>query len=399
MDDRYLPASGEDSSDEVDVEGMSEAELLAHMSYSGNTPDMRNQQELLATIASNLKPVVVTDHPPEQAVREASLASKRSWRPHSAGLYYVASNDITVSLGSEESPLDLDEARAAIKKLGVYTTMLDRIMFWYWNVRRRGPLKGENGSVPILFNEIFRILGTEKHKKAAHPGTESTTKYTDGYRAEHKNRILETIAILAAIQVEGPIIRDGVPTEIEVQGAYLRYSTVRRRYLGRKVAVGVVFSPGDWINSLDQLSYNALTRMDEAVFQLDPQNDQYAIRIYLCLSKWWRDQAKSGSFQTQFKISDLLVGSLIEVDEENLTRFAGRIEKAFQTLLEKNIIRQVQLLTPIDREKFRWGADWLKTTWDIQPPDDLFQAYIPSGPVVESLPPPKRKRRRRKQVD
>ncbi len=393
MNDRLLSATNSDN-DDVDVEGMTEAELLTHMLQSGGELDTLKQQELLAALSTTLKPVVVTDHPPEQAVREASLASKRSWRAHSSGMYYVASNEIVVKLGSEENPLALEEARAEIKKLGVYTALLDRILFWYWNVRRLGPLRGENGSVPILFNEIFRILGTQKHKKAAHPGTESSTKYTDGYRAEQKNRILETVAILAGFHVEGPIMRDGMPTDIEIQGAYLRYSTVRRKFAGQKTVVGILFNPGDWINSLG-FSYNALTRMDEAVFQLDSQNDQYAIRIYLCLSRWWRDQAQSGSFQTRIKIADLLVGSLIEVDEQNLTRFADRIERAFKKLLERGIISTAEILTPIDKGKFRWGADWLQSIWDIRPPDDLLEAYLPLGPVVEALPAGRRKRRRK----
>ncbi len=381
--------------EDIDIDGLTENQLLTDIAQKREEKDEVKQLELMLLV-SELAPtqqIMVTNHPPERAVREASLASKKRWKSRKSGMYYVASNELVVSLGTPEVPLDLEEAREEIKKLGVHTTLTDRILFWYWNTRRRGPLRQENGSVPVLLTEVLRMLGVDKHKKLAYPGTHNDKTYSDGYRAEHKERIIRNVAILSAFQVEGPVLKAGFSNAIEVQGPYLRSSVIRRKFAGEKTIVGFFVSPGDWVNSLDLSDDSQLTRIDEAIFQLDPQNDQHAIRLSLYLAERWRDYAHHGAFEEPIKMIDLLAASMIEIDYNNLTsRFAERIERAFETLESKGIIGGVHYLTPLDRNQANLGRAWLSRSLCILPPETFTQTLI-SSTELHALPEPKQRRK------
>lgn len=382
--------------EESDIDGLTENQLLSEIARKPEEIDEMKQQELIRLV-SELAPsqqIMVTNHPPERAVREASLASKKRWKSRESGMYYVASNDLVVSLGTPEAPLDLEEAREEIKKLGVHTTLTDRILFWYWNIRRRGPLRQENGSVPVLLVEVLRMLGVEKHTKLAYPGTQNTTMYTDGYRVEHKERIIRNVAILSAFQVEGPVLKTGFSNTIEVQGPYLRSSIIRRKFGGQKTIIGFFITPGDWVSSLDLSDDSQLTRIDEAIFQLDPQNDQHAIRLSLYLAERWRDYTHRSAFDEPIKMNDLLAASMIEIDYNNLaSRFAERIERAFETLKAKGIIGGVHYLTPFDRNQANLGRAWLNRSLCILPPEKLMHIPLFRGGEFHALPEPKQRRK------
>lgn len=381
--------------EDIDIDGLTEKQLLTDIARKQEDIDEIKQQELMRLV-SELTPsqqIMVTNHPPERAVREASLASKKRWKSRQSGMYYVASNELVVSLGTPEVPLDLEEAREEIKKLGVHTTLTDRILFWYWNIRRRGPLRQENGSVPVLLIEVLRMLGVDKHKKLAYPGTQNDKTYTDGYRAEHKERIIRNVAILSAFQVEGPVLKAGFSNTIEVQGPYLRSSIIRRKFAGQKTIVGFFVSPGDWVNSLDLSDDSQLTRIDEAIFQLDPQNDQHAIRLSLYLAERWRDHAHHRAFDEPIKMIDLLAASMIEIDYNNLTsRFAERIDRAFETLESKGIIGGIQYLTPLDCNQPNLGRAWLSRSLRILPPEKFTQTLLAPA-ELHALPESKQRRK------
>ncbi len=142
------------------------------------------------------QPLTVLDHPTGRAVRQASLAPKNHWKTGRLGqterLYYVADNNLEISLGTLENPLDLEEAKKQIKRAGELTVLVDRLLLWFWLSRSRprpGDGKtfiGRNGSVPVSIEEMLEMLGYTKHKKREYPGGKQ--QYTDGYRTEDKDR-------------------------------------------------------------------------------------------------------------------------------------------------------------------------------------------------------------------
>lgn len=75
-------------------------------------------------------------------------------------------------------------------------------------------------------------------------------------------------------------------------------------------------------------------------------------------------------------MEDLLNGTLIKIDRNNLTRrFVPRIEDALQVLQRLNIIGRVEWTTPVNRQKSQWGKDWLTTPLLIEAPASLIEDY------------------------
>lgn len=348
------------------------------------------------TLVAPLLPVTVLDTAPGRAVRQASFAPKISWRSgtvrgsQAQRLYYIADNGIEVSLGTPENPLDLAQARKEIHKLGELTVLIDRLLFWYWNTRRRPRPEdgktfiGKNGSVPITFAEIMTMLGYQKHVKREYAG--GGQRYTSGFRSEDKDRIHWNIAMLSAFQVQSTYTGDGTMTAIDVHGAYLRYSMATKK----GVHVGYFISPGDWINAINLPDIPSLMRIDEQIFKFDKQREQHEIRLSLYLAERFRDQAEEGTLGQplyvpvenqpgKFRLltmEDLLNGALIKIDRNNLTRrFVPRIEDALQALQRRNIIGRVEWTTLVNREKAQWGKDWLTTPLLIEAPASLIKDY------------------------
>lgn len=343
-----------------------------------------------------LLPVTAIDTPPGRAVRQASFAHKASWRSgavrgsQAQRLYYMADNGIEVSLGTPENPLDLAQARKEIQKLGELTVLIDRLLFWYWNTRRRPRLEdgktfiGKNGSVPVTIAEIMTMLGYQKHMKREYGGGEQ--RYTDGFRTEDKDRINWNIVMLSAFQVQSTYTGDGTMAAIDVHGAYLRYSVATKK----GVHVGYFVSPGDWINTINLPDIPSLMRIDEQIFKFDKQREQHEIRLSLYLAERFRDQAEEGTLGLPLYVpvenqlgktrlltmEDLLNGTLIKIDRNNLTRrFVPRIEDALQVLQRLNIIGRVEWTTPVNRQKSQWGKDWLTTPLLIEAPACLIEDY------------------------
>jgi len=229
----------------------------------------------------------------------------------------------------------------------------------------------------ILLEEILQWQGIQKHSRVAHPG--ATKRYTDGYRVEQKQRVIQDLALLASCNVRGTcrITVKGKAIPIEVDGPYLRYSVVSRKTTtGDKVLIGFLVSPGDWISTYEQHQNYSLAEIDSQIFKLNPQNDRYALRLALYLTERWREQASQGTFSVPIVMSDLLAASMIEVDERHLTsRFVPKIEEALHKLEDMGVIGQQQNLTQIDTTLARWGKDWLASQWEILPPLKLIQEY------------------------
>lgn len=337
------------------------------------------------------QPVTVLDHPASRAVRQASLASKTSWKTgsHSGSqakrLYYVADNGIEISLGTLENPLDLEEAKKQIKRAGELTVLVDRLLFWFWLSRSR-PRPGDgktflsrNGSVPVSIEELLHILGFNKHMKREYPG--GGQKYSDGYRVEDKGRLTWNIALLAEFQVSS-VTESG----FGIHGAYMRYS------LGfwEGVHAGFLISPGDWINTIDLPEIAMLMRIDEQIFQFDRQAEQHEIRLCLYLAEAFRDQAKNGTLgqplvvplegvsgeSRYITMEELLNEAKIKIDNKNLThRFVPRIEDALQNLKNRHILARAEPEIPINRQQGYWGKSWCNTPMIIQAPRHLVEEY------------------------
>jgi len=384
-EDAALIASDEEESDLSALLSGTLSDLVASM-------DQEQAEALLATLLeggeidsslfAHVTPQVtptmaVTDYRPDQAVREASLAKKDQWRPGVGEISYRASNALEVYLGTAERPLDLPQAMRHIRQLSESTVLTARILLGLWNTRRNNHRVSRNGSVAVLLDEILQWQGVQKHSRDVHPG--SSKRYTDGYRTEHKQRVIRDLALLASCNVRGTsrVLVKGKTVTLEVDGPYLRYSVVSKKVgPNDKVILGFLVSPGDWIGTYERNRNEVLAEIDSQIFQLNPQNDRLALRLALYLTERWREQAKDGNFSTPITMSDLLAASMIDVDERHLTnRFVPRVEAALEDLTRRGILGRSLCLTPVDRMQGRWGKDWLASSWEILPPLQLIQEY------------------------
>lgn len=327
--------------------------------------------------------LAVTNYRPDQAMREASLAQKDQWRPRESGeVAYMASNALEVYLGSRDHPLELTAALKRIRQLSESTVLTARIVLGLWNIRRHNARVSQNGSVAILLDEILQWQGIQKHSRVAHQG--GTKRYTDGYRTEHKQRVIQDLSLLASCNVRGTctVAVRGRSIAIEVDGQYLRYSVVSRK-IGpqERTIIGFLVSPGDWITTYEQHQNYYLAEIDSQIFKLNPQNDRYALRLALYLTERWREQAREGNFSTPIVMAELLAASMIAVDERHLTvRFIPRIEEALAQLEALGIVGKQTCLTAIDKTtQARWGKEWLAAQWEILPPLTLLREYQAIG--------------------
>ncbi len=351
-----------------------QAEALLATLFEGGDIDT----SLFAHVTPQITPTMtVTDYRPDQAVREASLARKDQWQPGTGEISYRASNALEVYLGTPERPLDLPQAMKHIRQLSESTVLTARILLGLWNTRRNNQRVSRNGSVAVLLDEILQWQGVQKHSREVHPG--SSKRYTDGYRTEHKQRVIQDLALLTSCNVRGTsrVLVKGKTVTLEVDGPYLRYSVVSKKIgANDKVILGFLVSPGDWIGTYERNRNDALAEIDSQIFQLNPQNDRLALRLALYLTERWREQAKDGNFSAPIAMADLLAASMIEVDERHLTnRFVPRIEGALEDLARRGILGKLLCLTPVDRAQGRWGKDWLASSWEILPPLQLIQEY------------------------
>ncbi|GCE08889.1 hypothetical protein [Dictyobacter aurantiacus] len=379
-----------------EIENDSELSTLLDQTLAGITDYMTEEEatEYIArildgveiesenTLFENVTPYIpenikVTNYRPDQAVREASLAQKSMWKPGDGEISYLASNTLEVYLGTPERPLEIPQALKQIRQLSESTVLTARIVLGLWNIRRHNDRVSKNGSVAILLEEILQWQGVQKHSRVAHPGTNK--RYTDGYRTEQKQRVLQDLALLASCNVRGncTITVKGKSVSIQVDGTYMRYSVVSRKtLLNERIIVGFLVSPGDWISTYEQHQNYYLAEVDTQIFKLNPQNDRYALRMALYLTERWREQAKQGDFSTPLMMSELLAASMIEVDERHMTsRFVPRIEASLEKLEKMGIIGKQQCLTEVDRNQTRWSKDWLASRWEILPPLKLIQEY------------------------
>jgi hypothetical protein len=380
--------------------------------------------------------LTVPNYHPDRAVREASLAKKELWKPNGEGeLSYRASNELEVYLGTPGEPMKLQDALRAMRKLSESTVLTARIILGLWSIRRYNNEVSQDGKVAILLDEILQWQGLQKHTRASHTGTGK--RYTDGYRAEQKQRTLQDIALLASCYVRGTcnITILGKAAQIEVNGPYLHYDIVSRKTMwGDKIILGFLVTPGGWIGTYELHQNSSFAQIDRQIFQLNPHNDRHALRIALYLVEHWREQVKEGTFSTPFTMADLLSASMIDVDKRRLTtELAPAIEKALLKLEQMGIVSKHICLTgfhvgvddshthtcmkmhqqpeqgqappasemnpclrALAYDQARWGKEWLASQWEILPPPELIHSYqLPQFPprrygrrLAKKEPPP-----------
>lgn len=370
---------------------MTEEEATEYIASLLEGGEIENEHSLFENITPYVTDhIKITNYRPDQAVREASLAQKNMWRPGDGEVSYLASNTLEVYLGTPERPLEIPQALKQIRQLSESTVLTARIVLGLWNIRRHNDRISKNGSVAVLLEEILQWQGVQKHSRVAHPGT--SKRYTDGYRTEQKQRVLQDLILLASCNVRGncTITVKGKSVSIQVDGPYMRYSVVSRKtILDEKIIIGFLVSPGDWISTYEQHQNYYLAEVDSQIFKLNPQNDRYALRLALYMTERWREQAKQGDFSTPIMMSELLAASMIEVDERHMTsRFIPRIEASLEKLEDMGIIGKQVCLSDVDRNQTRWSKDWLVSRWELLPPLKLIQEY-------QAMNSPQRRRARR----
>lgn len=342
-------------------------------------------EQKLAILANIPSPTLTerftsTDSQIDRSMREATFAREDLWETDETTRIFSSSNNLQIYLGTLQSPLEVSEAQAKIRQLGGSTVLTARVVMGLWNLRRHDSKLSINGSAAIHIDEIFAWRGLKKHQRTSHPATNH--QRTDGYRSEQKQYVLRDLALLASCCVRGhcTVAVKGRRKTFYINGPYLRYSTVTTpNNWGEEEVVGFFLSPGDWITTYEAHDRDFLVEIDRRVFLLNPQNEQHELRLALYLVERWRQHARQGNYDQPITMLDLLTASMIAIDKINVTRFTTRIEDALKRLWTCGILgSQPEPLTPIDKNKSRWGDDWLNSQWLLLPPLDIRARVIDS---------------------
>ena len=213
------------------VEGMSEEEATAYIASLFAEGEVDTEHSLFAYVDPRGAEQHGRDKLPARSGHARGLARPEGpvEARHRGELFYLASNTLEVYLGTREHPLELPQALKQIRQLSESTVLTGRILLGLWNIRRYNHRVSKNGSVAVLLEEILQWQGIQKHSRVAHPGT--TKRYTDGYRTEQKQRVIQDLVLLASCNVRGTctITVKGKSAAIEVDGPYMRYSVVSRK--------------------------------------------------------------------------------------------------------------------------------------------------------------------------
>lgn len=272
--------------------------------------------------------------------------------------------------GDPEHPLEKDEIEHYIHQLDESTVLTARILLGIWNIRRSEQQLAKDGSAAIRIDDILEWRGVQKHQRLLYEGAPSYT--TDGYQWKHKQEVHKDIKLLELFHLRGQhaITIKGKSWQFVIDGPYLRVTSVKEK-MGpvEEDPIGYFIAPGAWINTYEEHGNVVLVEIDRRIFQLNPQNDQLALRIALYLTEHWRLHFTTGHYADPMVMQELLKASMIPIDRSNLTsRFIPRVEAALQKLCTQGIIGSADQLTPVDRTQSRWGKEWLSSHWRIMPP-------------------------------
>lgn len=343
------------------------------------TPEVRSASTL-----------ATTSYQEDRAIREASLARTTDWHeePEYKRMRFLASNKLTVYVGDPDIPLDIQEAMEKIHDLGETTVLTGRILLGIWNIRRCDNQLAKDGTAPIRIDDILEWRGVQKHSRISYKGSEKRT--TDGYQWKHKQQVHRDIKSLEQCYLRGQhtVMVKGRARKFLIDGPYLRVASVKETTNGEEgEVVGYFVAPGAWINTYQENGNLFLAEVDRRIFQLNPQNDQIALRIALYLTEYWRQQARTGNYDEPLMMEDVLIASMVAIDRTNLTaRFIPRIEAALEKLRAHGIVGNARPLAEVDRNQPQWGKQWLATYWTLTPPRELTHLQLPKQRSTSTPP-------------
>src|SRR6266496_5369536 len=162
----------------------------------------------------------------------------------------------------------------------------------------------------LLCGQMKSLPGGQKHQRIAYPG--ATKRFSDGYQWKHKQQVAQDLELLQqyylrgyhTLNIQGKIVR------MQVDSPYLHITPLKETLAGLEVTLGYLVSPGNWINDYESYNHRFLAEVDRNIFQLNPQNDQLALRIALYLVEYWRQQARSGNYSEPVLMARLLSAKL-----------------------------------------------------------------------------------------
>lgn len=331
-------------------------------------------RKLFANIpATNRAPTLtITNYAEDRAIREAILADVGLWDEdlRLQRWYFVASNGLRVYFKNSDRLLSLEEMQDQLAGQSERTALTARIVMGLWLCRRDDVRYASCGNVVVRADEILQWRGVQKHQRRAYAGSQK--RFSDGYQWKHKQQLMQDIHLLQQYYVQGEhtIIEQGKVRRLPVHSPYLHLTSLQTVAPEGETVAGYLVRPGAWIDEYGIYNNVYVTEVQRRIFQLHPQNDRLALRMALYLVEHWRSLARGQKYQKPLVMADLLAASVIPVDKTNLTsRFAPRVEAALQKLYEQGIVgEQPVCLTPVDRTKAHWGADWLAASWCIIPP-------------------------------
>lgn len=377
-------------------------------------PEQTQETHVVATALPGLvQALVVTNYPEDRAIREATFAKSAAWReePLRRRPYYLASNEVRVSLGDPAHPLIVEDAQAALQGLQESTVLAARYILGRWHIAREQGLLAKEGSVLIQAEEFLEWRGIQPHSRAVYPGAE--VRQIDGYEQKYLDQVHQDIKLLELFHLQGQhrlLVGDQIH-QLTIDGPYIRATLVQESESGQ---TAYLIAPGGWINiwiaATESQGGLWIAELDRRIFRLHPHNDQLALRLALFLTEHWQMHLAAGLNVVPLRMEELLTASMISIDRANLTlRFAPRVEAAIQKLVEQGIVGQARPQEPLLKQGY-WGKAWLAMTWEITPPIELVKRYeasrdrhalpflLPASTtqVVEGSSP--RGRRRKKEV-
>jgi hypothetical protein len=333
--------------------------------------------------------LLVTNYPEDRAIREATFARSSAWKeePVRRHPYYIASNEVRVSLGDPAHPLVVEDAQAALRALQESTVLTARYVLGRWHIAREQDHLAKEGSVLIQAEELLVWRGIQPHSRAVYPGAQ--VRQIDGYEQKYLDQIHRDIKLLGLFHLQGQhriLVGNQIHT-LTIDGPYLRATQIQTSESGQ---AAYFIAPGGWINvwiAATELHGGLwVAELDRRIFKLHPHNDQIALRLALFLTEHWQMHLAAGLDVVPLRMEDLLTASMVAIDRANLTlRFAPRVEAAIQKLVEQGIIGQARPQQPLVKQGY-WGKEWLAMIWEITPPMELVGRYHETNNDCQPLP-------------
>jgi hypothetical protein len=351
-------------------------------------PATRRQLEMASHLPPNetwnsILHLPVPNYQPDRAVKAAIIAKQEwgKWKKDSTTYWayrYPMSpaHALHVFLGGPRPPSP-EEGKAIVEQFDLRTVLTGRICLSIYLTRRRDEHLTQTGSALISLDEILTIRGVKKSRTARH----GAISYTNGFRWEDKQAIIEDLVLLQQCFVQGTCVINvkGEWKELGVDGdQYVRFSllTERNQRTGVDEKVGVFFTPGNWFNLYEAQNVIYIAEVEREVFKFNTRREAHEILIGLALTERWRDLAKKKDYDRPISMQSLLEASVIPFDKIHAARFIERIENALNELYKRGILgAPPKYLTPIDRTKSRWTGDWLACQLQLIPPGSIIEHY------------------------